>query len=162
MFQAKSFPSGSIFYASIPSRCSHAWRSILQARDVILKGAVWRVGDGSSINIWEQKWVPNVSTSKVVSPRLNSQVTWVSELFLPNSKIWDVNLLKATFYPWEAEEISRIHVSPHCQTDAYVWPLTSNGDYSVRSAYGECSTFFLNRIQQRSGKKFGESGLQIR
>lgn len=87
VFQAKKFPGGSIFDAVIPSRCSHAWHSILQARDVILKGAVWRVGDGRSINIWEQRWVPNLSTSKVVSPRSNSHVTWVSELFLPNSKL---------------------------------------------------------------------------
>ena len=87
VFQAKNFPGGSIFYAIIPSRCPHAWHSILQAKDVILKGAVWRVGDGRSINIWEQRWVPNLSTSKVVSPRSNSHVTWVSELFLPNSKL---------------------------------------------------------------------------
>ena len=40
VFQAKKFPGGSIFDAVIPSRCSHAWHSILQARDVILKGAV--------------------------------------------------------------------------------------------------------------------------
>ena len=46
-----------------------------------------------------------------------------------------MELLNNIFYPWEAEEISRIHVSPHCRTDVYVWPLTSNGDYFVKSAY---------------------------
>ena len=150
VFQAKFFPGGSIFDAVIPSRCSHAWRSILQARDVILKGVVWRVGDGRSINIWEQKWVPNLITSKVVSPRSNSHVIWVSELFLPNSKLWDVELLNAIFYLWEAEEISRIHVSPHCQIDAYVWLFTSNGDYSVKSAYKMLATKAMASAQAYS------------
>ena len=150
MFQAKFFPGGNIFDAVIPSRCSYAWRSILQARDVILKGAIWQVGDGRSINIWEQRWVPNLSTSKVVSPRSNSHVTWVSELFLPNSKSWDVELLNNIFYPWEAEEISRIHVSPYCQTDAYVWPLTSNGDYSIRSAYKMLVSEVMASVQASS------------
>ena len=94
--------------------------------------------------------MPNLSTSKVVSSRSNSHVTWVSELFLPNSKSWDVELLNNIFYPWEAEEISRIHVSPYCQIDAYVWPLTLNGDYSVRSAYKMLVSEVMASVQASS------------
>ena len=36
---------------------------------------------------------------------------------------------------WGAEEIKRIHVSGIGQDDAYIWPFTSDGEYSVRSAY---------------------------
>lgn len=51
VFKAKFFPDGTIFDAGVPTNCSYAWRNILQAREVILKGSILRVGDGASINI---------------------------------------------------------------------------------------------------------------
>ena len=69
VFKAKFFPDGTIFNAGMLTNCSYAWRSILQAREVILKCAIWRVGDAASINIWEHRWLPNTASSKVLSPR---------------------------------------------------------------------------------------------
>ena len=51
VFSAKYFPNSSILEAPIHPYYSFAWRSILQARDVINNGAVWRVGNGESIKI---------------------------------------------------------------------------------------------------------------
>ena len=51
VFKSKFFPNGSIFYAAVPAKCLFAWRSIMQAREVIQKGAIWRVGDGLSIKV---------------------------------------------------------------------------------------------------------------
>jgi len=50
VFKPKYFPSGCILDVEINSRSSFAWKSIMQARDVIFKGARWRVGDGSTID----------------------------------------------------------------------------------------------------------------
>ena len=47
VFSAKYFPNGNILEALVHPRCSYAWRSILQARGVIEKGAIWRVGNGN-------------------------------------------------------------------------------------------------------------------
>ena len=46
-----------------------------------------------------------------------------------------MDLIDHTFMNWEAEEIKRIHVSELGQDDSLVWPFTSDGEYSVRSAY---------------------------
>ena len=51
VFSAKYFPEGSILDAPIPTKFSYAWKSILQSRLVIQKGAIWRVRDGRSISI---------------------------------------------------------------------------------------------------------------
>ena len=119
----------------MPINCSYAWRSVLQAREVILKGAIWRVGNGASIKIWEHRWLPSTSSGFVLSPKGNSNAIWVKELLVPNFGIWNSDLLDRIFMPWEAEEIKRIHVCALGQNDAYIWPLTPDKNYSVRSAY---------------------------
>nr|POE60452.1 hypothetical protein CFP56_55256 [Quercus suber] len=110
------------------AKCSFAW-SILQARDVINKGAVWRVGDACFIDIWDQ------ANSTIISPRNNSTVSHVKDLFYPGIRIWDSGLLERMFVPWEAELIKIIPVSEGCVEDLLIWPLTPDGNYSVRSAY---------------------------
>ena len=135
VFSAKYFPNGSILKAPIHPKCSYVWRSILQAQDVINKGAIWRVGNGELIDVWKHQWLPNLACSKIVSPKANSSVTWVCDLFYPNTRIWDLRKLERCFLPWEAKLVGRILVSEGWAEDILIWPLTLYGEYGVRSAY---------------------------
>ena len=81
VFSAKYFPNGNILEVSVHPRSSFAWRTILQARDVINKGVICKVGDEGSIKIWEHNWLQDPSNSKVVSPLNNTNVLYVKELF---------------------------------------------------------------------------------
>ena len=94
----KYFPSGNILDAIIHPRCSYTWRSILQARDVINRGAVWRVGDGSTIDVWGHRWLTALDHDKVISPRLDSPIVHVKDLFYPGTRIWDPGLLERISY----------------------------------------------------------------
>ena len=87
VFSAKYFLSGNILDSNVHPQCSHAWRSILQACDVINKGAIWRVGDGSKIDVWGHKWLPALDHSMVISPRLTSPIVHVKDLFYPGMRI---------------------------------------------------------------------------
>ena len=44
--------------ASESSRGSYAWKSILHCRDVIKRGACWRIGNGRDVQIWQHTWLP--------------------------------------------------------------------------------------------------------
>ena len=107
----------------------------MQARDVINKGAIWRVGNGELIDIWRQRWLPDLHHSKIISPRANTSVNQVSELFVPHITTWDPGKLALCFLPWEAEIVSQIQVCMVGEEDVLIWPLTADGEYSVRSAY---------------------------
>ena len=135
VFATKYFSNGSILEAPVHPRCSFAWRSILQARDVINKGAVWRVGNGESIKIWEHKWLLELSNSFVVSPRFDIEVSFVKDLFVASRRVWDLGLVHRLFLPWEAKLIQRILVSEESVADLLIWPLTPTRDYSVWCAY---------------------------
>ena len=96
---------------------------------------MWRVGDGCSIDIWGHRWLLDQANSTIISPRNNSTVRHVKDLFYPGTRIWDLRLLERMFVPWEAELIKLIPVSEGCVEYLLIWPLTLDGNYSVQSAY---------------------------
>ena len=80
----------------------------------------------------------------MISPTIGAGVEKVCDLFYPNSKIWNPGLIQHIFYPWEVEKILKIQVSEVSTEDMLVWPLSSNGDYSVKSAYRLLATEVTN------------------
>ena len=58
VFKSKFFPNGTNMEAVNPSSASYAWRSIIRDREVIKKGAIWRIVDGKSVDIWANSWLP--------------------------------------------------------------------------------------------------------
>ena len=135
VFNARYFPNCSVLDAPIHPKCSYAWRSILQALEVIEKGAIWRVWSGQQIEAWKHRRLPDPCYSKIITLRVDSIVSRVGDLFYANTRTWDPGKLVANFYPWEAEMVSRVHVSEVCEEDLLVWPFTTDGNYSVKSTY---------------------------
>ncbi len=68
VLKAKYFPCTSFLEASIPGNSSYIWKSICESIDVLHNGLRWRVGTGEKIKIWKDRWLPNPTTFKVVSP----------------------------------------------------------------------------------------------
>ena len=79
-----------LFDANCGPRPSYLWRSIWGVQEVIIKVLRWLIGDGQSIDIWEDRWLPHPSTFKVITtkptPTLPSKV--ISDLTVINSGCW--------------------------------------------------------------------------
>ena len=56
VFSAKYFPSRSVFDAKVASG-SYAWQSIVKASKLVQSGFLWRVGNGTKINIYNDRWL---------------------------------------------------------------------------------------------------------
>ena len=50
-------------------RPSYVWRSIIAAKDLIVKGFRWVIGNGEGVHIWEDRWIPNPDSFKVINTR---------------------------------------------------------------------------------------------
>ena len=74
IFKARFFPNCSIMEATCPSSESYAWKSIIKGRDVIKRGAIWRIGDGKSIHIWGDRWLPQKHSPLVLSLQVDGLV----------------------------------------------------------------------------------------
>jgi hypothetical protein len=136
VFKAKFLPRGTIMEAQPKTRGSYAWKSILGARDLIKKGTIWRVGDGSHINIWTDNWLPGDCRHKVISPHPNgTTIAKVSDLIQDSPRGWDHHLVQSTFIQHDANVILGIPLCERPQQDTLVWGGTQDGRYSVRSGY---------------------------
>ena len=91
VFQAKYFASRSFLEAQLSKRPSFAWQSIMVAKSMVEDGIRWSIGNGDKVRIWNDKWIPNPETYKIITPinplMYNEKVVWKSELvssiFLP-------------------------------------------------------------------------------
>jgi hypothetical protein len=97
---------------------------------------VWRVGDGKSINIWTDRWLPIPGSHKVQSP-MNAQLAdaKVSALLDMETNWWKTDLIHGLFGPEEADAICSMPVCPRTRQDKLVWAGTKHCNYTVHSAY---------------------------
>ena len=121
VFKTKYFPNGSIFEAK-SSTGSYAWKSILKSRHLIERGARWRVGDGQTIKIFHDAWLPTdvgrITTSQV---DLSLEAT-VAMLINPVSGWWNIQLIDRHFYSPDAKLIKSLPLCSTPQPDIMLWP----------------------------------------
>jgi hypothetical protein len=48
---------------------SYTWRSILARIEVLKKGLIWRMGDGTTTAIWTDDWIQRDQLRKPYTPR---------------------------------------------------------------------------------------------
>jgi hypothetical protein len=133
---AKYIPNSTIWEVELGTRLSLAWRSMLAAKELLSNGSIWMVGDGQSIKVWGDRWLPTLLTYPFQSPRGTCvEGTRVCELIDQQLKQLNEPLIRATFNADEAMLILNISLSPLFPRDRPIWRCTKKGDFSVRSAY---------------------------
>ena len=106
---------------------------------IIGRGAKWRVGNGESIKIWGDNWLPTTSNLGVHGPlKAGFQDAIVSALIDPFSRTWDPHVLASALSPTEAELVQKISLRRGHAEDVLFWPYVQLGQYTVKSGY-----FFL-------------------
>jgi ribonuclease HI/ribosomal protein L37AE/L43A len=150
----KYFPECSILEATVGKKPSYAWRSIQRACSVLKEGLVWRIGNGKKVKIWEDKWLPNSSTGKVLSSAryLDPNAT-VSELFEESGCGWKMSLLDKLFTEEERKLIKSIPISLTNQEDRLIWKGTPKGVFSVKSAYHLLKNLESSQLAECSSRK---------
>ena len=134
VFKSRFFPRGTIFEAKDSSSASYAWKSILKGRDVISKGAIWRVGDGKQIRIWGDNWLPSRNTAEITTPiMLGQEKSSVEVLINPITRSWRSYIIDHVFGATKVDLIKSIPLSSSSQPNVLIWPFTPTGHYLVKS-----------------------------
>jgi hypothetical protein len=91
---------------------SPVWKAIAKARDLINQGVCYLVGDGNSINVWKDLWIPwsqNFKPTPIV-PGEDQEPMLVSNLIHPSTRRWKVDLLINLFEDESVEAILKIKI----------------------------------------------------
>ncbi|KAK9984201.1 hypothetical protein SO802_033726 [Lithocarpus litseifolius] len=137
---------------------SHAWNSILKGRDVLLKGARWRIGCGEAVSIWNDAWLPSLEHPRVLSDIVPGfEDGRVSDLINPITRTWDSNLVHGLLSPEEAALVLSIPLSHTPVEDKIIWPFTPSGKYFVNS--GSKFLTKLNCVQVPTANQQRQSGI---
>ncbi|XP_009137100.1 uncharacterized protein LOC103861146 [Brassica rapa] len=120
---------------SSPNSASHGWRGILAGRDILKKGLGWVVGNGCIIRVWSDNWLSTTQPLCTIGPRTSEAHNMlVSDLFLPNSTLWNVEKIKVHLPQYEAQ-IRKLVPSTLEMEDTLTWLYQKEGNYTTKSGY---------------------------
>ena len=70
VMKAKYYLRKNFLHAKPRYAPSYLWRSLQHATPRLFEGLYWRVGDGKSINIWTDKWIPSSNNLRPLVPKV--------------------------------------------------------------------------------------------
>ena len=127
-------------------------------REVIWRGAKWRVGNGESIKLWGDQWLPSLTHTSLQGPLVAEiQDATVSSLIIPATRSWNSSILCRLFSHNEALEIQKIQLSQQPNEDVLFWPFVQSGAYSAKSGY-----YFLKTEVQMSAPPKNQTLVQTK
>ncbi|XP_074293503.1 uncharacterized protein LOC141620564 [Silene latifolia] len=114
------------------SHPSFLWSGLYRAANVLSPGFAWKLGNGSSVDLFTSPWV-NGNIPSVRSP--TPYATPVLSHMLTTSGNWNQFTVYRWFQPPCAKAILAME-PPHIAIDDYLyWKYTEDGVYTVRSGY---------------------------
>jgi hypothetical protein len=135
LLKAKYYPNGDLLDIAFPTQTSPTWKALMHDLELLKKGAIWRVADGTKIKIWRHKWIPRGWSLQPAKSRRPCKLKWVSQLIDENTKEWKEETLNRFFHSFDIEEIKKIKIPRNCEEDFVAWHYEKTDCFSVRSVY---------------------------
>lgn len=106
------------------------------AKHIVHAGHRWQVGDGTTMQIWTDRWIPKPSTFCPISqPNTLPLESTISKLIDEDTGEWNATLIKQVFLPDEDRTILSMPRSHRRVNDHIIWAYTPKGNFTVNSAY---------------------------
>ncbi|CAL2232092.1 unnamed protein product [Prunus armeniaca] len=136
VMKARYFKNCSILEAQLGHSSSYIWQSLCKARVIIEQGTRWRIGNGNSVRIWGDRWLPSSESFQISSAQAQGfEEAKVSFLIDPITMQWREDLLQAWFSAEEVRCIRNIPLSFRDPPDALIWHFERGGQYTVRTGH---------------------------
>ncbi|XP_074328372.1 uncharacterized protein LOC141666280 [Apium graveolens] len=134
LFKARYYPKGNFLAAATGNNPSYVWRSICEAKPLLISGVRCLVGSGESISIKNQPWLYDAANPYITSDSPTFENNTVAS-FICNSHEWDEEIIKDLFNERDQRCILRIALVNHREVDSVYWSKENSGVYFVKSAY---------------------------
>lgn len=109
---------GGVIEAKIGSNMSYIWRSLCWSRMLLDPGLRWRIANGSSIQLFQDVWIPRLNSSRVMSRIAFGSMVFK---FITDTNAWDEDLINMDFLPHEGSAIINTLICVRDSSDARYW-----------------------------------------
>ena len=117
VYKARYFPNCSLMEAEIGHNPSFVWQNLVAAREVIMEGSRWKVGNGRQIRAESGNWLSHKPTFRREEwPNLR-----VGDLIDDRAWEWKRTMIAEIFAPKTCEEILAIPLCRERTQDTLIW-----------------------------------------
>lgn len=134
VMKAKYYLNSVFLDAFVVYNGSFSWRSVWSSKSLLKEGLIWRIGNGSSVNVWKDPWVADDEGSFVTSSAVEG-ITNVSDLVDLSTMEWDAELIASVFNARDQKCILSIPLSLRGPKDILTWAFSNDGLYSIKTSY---------------------------
>ena len=151
ILKAKYHHDTSLWRAKSNRPKSAFWAVVLKVRPLLFSACFYQILDGDS-SIWSSPWFSGwekVYENLIIQPTPYIYPAKVRDLWLPNQKTWNVDLVRSLFSSQTASAILQTPIVTANGQDTLVWKLTPTGDCTSKSAYKHCMNNLVLPANQR-------------
>lgn len=97
---------------------------------------MWRIGDGSQVRIWGEKWITSNHANMIQVPiQILDKEARVHEIKNQEANWWNIPLIEQIFPLETVEQICSIAICPRLMPDKVIWVGSTTRLFTVQSAY---------------------------
>ena len=112
------------------------------------------MGNGESIRLWFDRWLPTPSRFRLTSPLIGLPIdAKVNSIINPSSNTWQADVVKQAFSLDDANTILGIPLSSKRPMDRLIRAYTSKGHFTVSSAYKVALSSISNPSPEGSNRQ---------
>ncbi|KAH1129314.1 hypothetical protein J1N35_000692 [Gossypium stocksii] len=121
VMKAKYYPKGDFMSSGLESYPSFTWRSVWGARQLLMEGMGWRIGNVESVNIWNDKWLPRPGIGSIMCQNIDIRYSKVANLINKETNTWKHEVLNTLYGKEQVKAIVSIPLVSSSMPDVPVW-----------------------------------------
>ncbi|KAA3473950.1 reverse transcriptase [Gossypium australe] len=130
VLRAKYFPNGDVFHPRKINKPFFTWQSIAKAASTLSEGFGWNVGNGRSVDIWNDNWgFEGLSGSSI---RLGE--AWCMRI-KENKDGWKEDRILELYGESMRDQICKMPILHNSHADQRIWFHNPCGFFSTKTAY---------------------------
>ncbi|KAH7521435.1 hypothetical protein FEM48_Zijuj07G0032900 [Ziziphus jujuba var. spinosa] len=110
MLKAKYLQNETFFGYTLKRETSWVWQGIVKSRKLLRKGSCFRIGDGTSIDLWKDPWIPRLPNNCPIAKEEADITNWrrLYEIWDDRSHSWNESVIRHLCNVEMTEAILRI------------------------------------------------------